>query len=172
MPNTVYLAYGSNLHPLRLSSRVASARFLDVVEMPGYQLAFHKRSIDGSAKCLVYSGQDSSRVVYGALYEFESHEKQVLDKFEGVGNGYIEQPLQLTLNKETLNSYAYFAQATHIEPALVPYDWYKALVLAGARHHGLPAEYVASIEATPSIPDPDIERAQANAKLLRQMGQR
>ena len=52
-----YLAYGSNLHPLRLTLRVPSARVIGVVEMPGYMLEFHKRSIDGSGKCLIYTEQ-------------------------------------------------------------------------------------------------------------------
>lgn len=39
---------------------------------------------------------------------------------------------------------------------------YKNLVLAGARYHKFPNEYVAAIEATPSKPDPDAKRTQEN----------
>lgn len=46
------LAYGSNLHPLRLRKRVSTANLIGIVEMQGYQLAFHKRSTDESGKCL------------------------------------------------------------------------------------------------------------------------
>jgi gamma-glutamylcyclotransferase len=46
-----YLAYGSNLHPLRLMQRVSSAKVEDVIELPGRQGNFHKRSPDGSGKC-------------------------------------------------------------------------------------------------------------------------
>ena len=33
------------------------------------------------------------------------------------------------------------------DPSLTPYDWYKAFVLAGAREHGLPQDYVAALDA-------------------------
>ena len=168
MPTVFYLAYGSNLHPLRLTARVPSALPVGVVTIPGYQLAFHKRGIDGSGKCLIYSEQAPAYKVYGALYEFDVREKPALDSAEG--SGYREQLVQVTVNQETFTPYKYVAQPSHIEPDLVPYDWYKALVLAGAHYHGFPPDYIDSIEAAPSIPDPDSQRAQANKKLLTQMG--
>jgi hypothetical protein len=169
MSNIFYLAYGSNLHPLRLAARIPSARIIDVVEMPGYLLAFHKRSIDGSGKCLIYAEQGQDHKMYGVLYEFNSLEKSDLDKAEGKGRGYCEQLVKFPLNGETYTSYVYVAQSTHIDASLVPYHWYKDLVLAGARYHGLPAEYIASIEATPSKPDLDAKRKQENEDLLKQM---
>ena len=167
MSTVHYLAYGSNLHPLRLTARVPSARPVGVVEMPGYALAFHKRSVDGSAKCLVYADQGRPHKVYGAIYALDAREKGDLDLHEGKGNGYYEQHLPLPLKDEMCTPYLYLAQPTHIDPGMVPYDWYKALVLAGARFHGFPAEYVADIEATPSRPDPDPARARQNNELLR-----
>lgn len=171
MPNVHYLAYGSNLHPLRLAVRVPSARVVGVVEMPGYLLAFHKRSVDGSGKCLIYTEQGEHNKMYGVLYEFDAREKGHLDALEGRGKGYCEQLVQFPLNGKTYTPYIYVAQSTHIDPALVPYHWYKHLVLAGARYHDLPAEYIAAIEATPSKPDPDATRTQDNEHLLRRMGQ-
>jgi hypothetical protein len=165
-----YLAYGSNLHPVRLAARVPSARAVGVVEMPGYALAFHKRSVDGSAKCLVYADQGPQHRVYGVVYEFDSHEKAALDRHEGKGNGYYEQRLSVSLNDATHTPYLYLAESTHVDTQAIAYDWYKALVLAGARFHGFPAEYIAAIEAMPSQPDSDRARAKSNADLLRAMG--
>lgn len=170
MPNVFYLAYGSNLHPLRLAARVPSARKVGIVEMPGYRLAFHKRSIDGSGKCLIYTEQNQSHTMYGVLYEFDASEKAALDKAEGKGNGYCEQLVQFPLNGQTYTPYVYTAQSTHIDSNLAPYHWYKSLVLAGARYNNFPAKYVASIEAIPSIADSDTKRVQENENLLRQMG--
>jgi len=164
-----YLAYGSNLHPLRLGARVPSARAVGVVEMRGYTLAFHKRSIDGSAKCLVYGGQAPNHKTYGVVYELDAGEKADLDRYEGAGNGYYEHNLELQLNGETCAPYLYLAQATHVDAGIVPYDWYKALVVAGARFHRFPAGYIAAIEAMPSQPDPDPGRARVNADLLRRI---
>ena len=171
MPTVFYLAYGSNLHPLRLTARVPSARVIGVVEMPGYLLAFHKRSIDGSGKCLMYTEQGQHQKMYGALYEFDAKEKEALDKAEGKGSGYCEQLVQFPLNGETYTPYVYVAQSTHIDPTLAPYDWYKSLVIAGARYHGFPTEYIASVEAISSKPDLNAKRKQENEDLLRQIGQ-
>lgn len=165
-----YLAYGSNLHPSRLAARVPSARVIGVVEMPGYMLAFHKRSVDGSGKCLLYTEQGTSHKTFGVLYAFDAREKANLDSAEGKGKGYIEQLVQFPLNGQTYTPYIYCAQSTHVDANLVPYHWYKSLVLAGARYHGLPPDYMTAIEATPSKPDPDAKRTQENEKLLRQMG--
>jgi gamma-glutamylcyclotransferase (GGCT)/AIG2-like uncharacterized protein YtfP len=171
MPTVFYLAYGSNLHPLRLATRVPSARVIGVVEMSGYRLAFHKRSKDTSGKCLIYTEQDQHHKVYGVLYEFDVREKAALDTVEGKGSGYCEQLMQVPLNGETYTPYVYIAQSTHIDSNLVPYHWYKDLVLSGARYHGFPAEYIASIGATPSKPDLNVNRKQENESLLGQMGQ-
>ena len=170
MPTVFYLAYGSNLHPLRLTARVPSARVVGVIEMPGYLLAFHKCSIDGSGKCLIYTQQGQHHKMYGVLYEFDAREKEALDKAEGKGSGYCEELVQFPLNGETYTPYVYVAQSTHIDPTLVPYNWYKSLVIAGARYHGFPTEYIASIQATASKPDLNAKRKQENEDLLRQIG--
>jgi gamma-glutamylcyclotransferase len=166
-----YLAYGSNLHPLRLTRRVSSARVIDVVEMPGYRIAFHKRSVDDSGKCLIYAERGQHHVAYGVLYEFDARDKASLDAAEGKGNGYFEQLVQFLRKGKTYAPYRYAARPTHIDPKLVPYHWYKELVLAGARYHRFAPEYIASIEAMPSKPDPDPRRAQENATLLSEMEQ-
>jgi gamma-glutamylcyclotransferase len=105
------------------------------------------------------------------LYEIDAREKASLDALEGSGKGYREQLVQFPLNGETYTPYIYVAQSTHIDPALIPYHWYKSLVLAGAKYHNFPDEYVAAIEATPSKADPDAKRTQENDHLLKQMEQ-
>ncbi len=162
-----YIAYGSNLHPLRLTERVPSARAVDVVEMPGHRLAFHKRSVDGSAKCHIYTDEVERLTAYGVLYEFHVDHKPHLDAAEGAG--YRERIAKYPVNGETYRPYTYIARPTHIEPDLVPYHWYKELVLAGARYHGFPEDYISSIEATPSREDPDADRAGRHRDMLRRM---
>lgn len=171
MSTVHYLAYGSNLHPVRLVERVPSARVIGVIEMPGWLLAFHKRSIDGSGKCLIYTEQGEHHRMYGVLYEFDAREKANLDLLEGNNKGYSEKLVKFSLNCETYTSYIYVAQPTHIDPTLVPYHWYKNLVLAGAKYHNFPAHYIAAIETIHSKADPDINRTQDNENLLRRMGQ-
>lgn len=44
--------------------------------------------------------------------------------------------------------------ATRIKDSMKPFHWYKQHVLVGARENGLPADYIAKIEAVESIDDP------------------
>lgn len=68
MPTIHYLAYGSNLHPIRMTERVPSARVLGAIELPDHLLAFNKRSTDGSSKCLLYSQlRESSKSLRSSL---------------------------------------------------------------------------------------------------------
>ena len=46
-------------------------------------------------------------------------------------------------------------RATRIDPDLKPFAWYLAHVLAGAREHRLPADYIAAIECLAVVDDPD-----------------
>lgn len=165
MPDVFCVAYGSNLHPVRLRERVASARAVGVVELPGYALAFHKRGGDGSGKCLLYeAGGDA--LAYGVLYGLAAADKPALDRFEGLGVGYGEHALTVRLEGREHRAYLYMALPSHVAPAARPFHWYKQLVLAGARHHRLPQPYIAAIAAVPSIDDPDAHRARTHDALL------
>ena len=42
-----YLAYGSNLHPFRLSQRIAVKRLVATVSLNGFRLYFHKCGKNG-----------------------------------------------------------------------------------------------------------------------------
>jgi len=164
------VAYGSNLHPIRMEERVPSARVLGVVNLPELRLAFHKRSNDGSGKCLLHESRASVDHAYGVLYELDPAQKAGLDAAEGSGKGYFEQQVRVPLNGMDYPSFIYMASSTHIDNSLLPYHWYKSLVLVGARFHGLPVEYIATIESVGSIEDPDPVRRQKNEDLLRKMG--
>lgn len=161
-----YLAYGSNLHPFRLMQRVSSAKPIGVVPMPGKRLTFHKRSQDGSGKCFFFESGDAHDIMYGVVYEFDAAEKSNLDALEGLGKGYNEQLVAVPLNGETYQAHIYVAASTHIDASLVPYDWYKEMVLLGARYHELPSEYVAAIESVASVPDLDPKRTARNEAIL------
>ncbi|WP_179298527.1 gamma-glutamylcyclotransferase family protein [Burkholderia ubonensis] len=169
MPRVHYVAYGSNLHPLRLIERVPSAQELGVVELPGCQLTFHKRSIDGSGKCHLHSDQKANHKVYGVLYEFDSEEKQRLDELEGLNQGYSEQTNQFVLREETYSAYLYVTQPSHIDSNLIPYHWYKKIVLLGARFHTFPDDYINYIESIPSKDDSNFNQVREKEMLIQRM---
>lgn len=148
--------YGSNMSQRRLQARVPSARFVAVAELPGHRLRFHKSATDGSAKCdAEETGNPEDRVI-GVVYEIADAEKPDLDRHEALGFGYDEKQVVLTTGTGSLRAWMYYA--TRINASLKPFHWYKDHVLIGARENGLPAEYIARIEAVASIDDPKPER--------------
>jgi gamma-glutamylcyclotransferase len=56
-----------------------------------------------------------------------------------------------------------------VDAGLPPYSWYKALVLAGARQHGLPVDYVAMLEAVIAVQDGDAARHGKHMELARDL---
>lgn len=82
-----YAAYGSNLHPLRLRERVASARLIGTHFLADWSLRFHKRSRDKSAKCNIDAGGSG---IYVAVSDISVADMRTLDGIEGLGSGYSE----------------------------------------------------------------------------------
>jgi len=159
-----YFAYGSNLHPLRLRERAPSSTPVGVAVLEGYALRFHKRGADGSAKCDVVP-HDGGRV-YGVAFRVHPNDLATLDAAE---QGYDRVTLHVAGATGALTAFTYRARPDRIVPGLKPYRWYRDLVALGARHHGLPADYVAAIEAVVVRDDPDGARAAARASLLERL---
>ena len=90
-----------------------------------------------------------------------------LDRIEGVGHGYAAISLDIP---PFGNCASYLAEASHVDESLLPYDWYKEFVLAGAKYHGFPDEYVARIASTQAIPDPDPDRSASQWALAERLG--
>ena len=147
-----YAAYGSNLHPLRLTDRIPSAQFIATGHLPNWSLYFHKRSKDHSGKCNILVGDDG---VHFAIFEISVKDKMTLGKIEGVGFGYSEISLSLP---DFGDCVSYIAEKSHIDDSLRPYDWYKEFVLVGARFHGFPDEYLKRIESIRTLCDPNPDR--------------
>jgi len=166
MPNETFLnfAYGSNMFTPRLHKRCPSARAQGIAFLSGHDLRWHKRSTDGSGKCDIVATKDTKRSVFGVLFEIAMGEKPALDRLEGLGVGYEEIDVCLIFEGSETRAKAY--RATSTDPSLKPYSWYHALVVAGAKEHGLPDEYAGRIEQVSSWEDPDRERHERNMRLL------
>lgn len=162
-------AYGSNMLSARLKARCPSARSLGVARLLGYQLRWHKRSGDGSGKCDAVCVH-SDHAVFGVVYEIDATHKTALDRAEGLGHGYDQKDTTVSLNGEAVSVSIYFATIT--DPALKPYTWYKALVVAGAKEHGLPKPHIATLEAVEASEDPDRTRHDTNMRIVGAAGQR
>ncbi|UUP20060.1 gamma-glutamylcyclotransferase family protein [Nitratireductor thuwali] len=167
----VYFAYGSNMSTARLRERMPSCKPLGIATLPGLSLRFHKRSVDKSGKCNAYpSGDDGS--VIGVLFSFDPAERAKLDKAEGVGSGYVHAMVTVINEKGRRRKVlTYLASSDYVDDSLKPYGWYKDFVLAGAREHGLPPEYVAKcIESVEAIEDPKKTREKKRRATLSRPG--
>ncbi len=146
----LYFAYGSNLHPGRMTARVPSAQTVSVARLIDYRLTFGKwGERDDSGKCDVAPA--AGEVVWGVVYRIDGSEQYLLDAAEGPG--YRIETVMLATDDGPIEAFTYIARPDWLtdDP---PYDWYRDIVAAGAREHGLPADYVARIEAAPAVPDP------------------
>ena len=164
-----YLAYGSNLHPYRLIQRVPNTRLVTTTRLDGHAVSFTKRSKDGSSKCSLATAASADCAAYVAIYELPLSEKHLLDAAEGLGEGYDQTKFQVTVADVTFNVFTYIAAATHVSDDLLPYDWYKSMIVEGARYHAFPDEYVRGFELQSCIPDPDVGRQNKAVAIVSQM---
>ncbi len=161
-----YFSYGSNMCTRRLHARVGSSRFRAVGSLKGYQLRFHKRSVDGSGKCNALHTGDTSDEVCGVIFDIAASDRPKLDKAEGLGYGYHEQQVDILTATGVMAAYTYVAAPSYVEDALAPYSWYKAFVVEGAKEHGLPLSYVKKLEAVKAHEDSDMNRDRENRNIL------
>ncbi len=162
-----YFAYGSNMLTRRLARRVPSARPLGDGWLSGHRIAFHKRGWDGSGKANLLATGDPEDRVHGVLFELAAAERPELDRAEG---GYDRHTVRVRTGPglpDVLPALTYVADDAFIDDSLLPFPWYKAFVVDGAREHGLPAGYVEWLAAVGVVPDPDPRRARRNRAIAR-----
>jgi hypothetical protein len=141
----------------RLQRRCKSAHAVGSAWVDGYELVFHKISKDGSGKATLIKANDASARVYGVIFSIDASEKTDLDRHEGPG--YACQDFQVfTAPASPVDAVTYLALAQSSNTALVPYDWYRDLVIAGAERNSLPNAYVEGLRAVAANPDPVADR--------------
>lgn len=147
----LYFAYGSNMLSSRLIARCPSAKVIGIASARHHALKFSKKSIDGSGKATLLECVDAIHTP-GVLFEIEEGEREELDKFEGAGKGYdrVDKFGIETIN-ETATATTYLASETQSD--LIPFDWYLALVIAGALEHELGDEHTDRLRAVAYMPD-------------------
>jgi len=137
-----YFAYGSNLDPRtflgRRKMRPAETR---VATLGGFRLVFDLPVGPGErgvANLLPASGAS----VCGVAYRIDEAQGRRLDRTEGVPRAYRRHAIELEdRSGERIRGFTYVSP--HRQPQRKPSPRYMGLLLHGARHHGLPAEYVA-----------------------------
>lgn len=165
MSDDLYLAYGSNLYPPRLRARIGEIEFVSVCRLPGYHFAYNKVGSDGSAKANVTA--ESGALSWGVIWRIFRHAWPALDRFEGVGRGYERVGIEIDLDTDGgALAQTYIAPDAWQSTDLVPYSWYRDLVVAGAGHWRFPGEYLSVVRDVPVRRDPDLTRHREHELLI------
>ena len=152
MHTCLYFAYGSNLLSTRLTARCSSARVVGVAMTDGWTVSFTKPGGDGSGKAGLVQRQGAAHP--GVVNELAADEMPVLDRIEGLGHGYTrDDEFAVTmLDDGSRVSTATYMPQRH-DHALMPFDWYLALCIAGATENRFDPQVLAAFQATPFKPD-------------------
>jgi len=160
-------SYGSNMYSERLIKRVPSTKILGIGKSQGFKIEFSKRSKDGSGKATLIRTTNKSDIIWGTISTILKKEKPLLDKAEGLGEGYNEERILIkTETSENTLLITYIAEDSYIDKKLIPYSWYKTLVVEGAKENGLPEKYTEKLELQKAKEDKNIERAKCELKIL------
>ena len=154
-----HFAYGSNMltERLKANNRCPGARVCGCAFAEGAIIEFSKRSLDGSGKATL--GRAAGQRTLGVLFKIPNAQSCALDRAEGAGNGYHRCdafPIHRYGSDAIVQAVTYLA--TSPEANLKPYDWYLALVVAGADQHGLGDDYLAKLRREPYVQDAERTR--------------
>lgn len=101
---------------------------------------------------------------YAGLYRLSSTQALELDRHEG---GYERRTLGcLLVDHEAVEAFTYLPKPQLLVQGVQPYEWYRQLVIAGARALDLPPDYLERLVAEPAKADPDTARRERNEALL------
>lgn len=152
----VYFAYGANIHPGWLRRRVPEATLIGAGMLPGYRLAFRKRGRDGAARSDACPSAEPGAVLPGALYSLPA---AALARLGAAGAGYHAERVVVETVAGPQEAITWRADPADIVTGLRPWDWYVALIRAGATLLDLPEAHLRWLEQAPVAVDPDRERA-------------
>jgi hypothetical protein len=156
----LYFAYGSNLNPDQMRVRAPGHQVVGMAVLREHRLAFPLYSNDwggGVASIQPLHGG----TVWGMLYEVSEEDLAVLDRYEGFRAAGDQHNLYDRLNMTVdvtrpddgsvprrVRAALYVARPSNPSP---PSRRYLDTILAGARHHHLPEEYVTALANHPVL---------------------
>jgi len=142
------------MHSAQMKQRCPSATFVCRAKLPSHRLAFTLKSVSrdcGVADVLYDEGRD----VWGVVYEIRENELRDLDKDESFRpgrrddqNNYTRENHYVWPDGDAKRALLVCLYRGHpqLDPPLPSYD-YKRLIVEGARHWNLPAEYIRELES-------------------------
>jgi cation transport regulator ChaC len=142
-----YFAYGSNMQRATFVTRRGMRPQRSVAaRLPGYRLTFDL-PVGPGERGVANLVADSAATTHGVLHLITSQEFAVLDRTEGVGNGYYGRVAvrAIVCDARHVDSWTYVS--SHGVLGRKPSARYMGLLLDGAREHDLPAAYIRELES-------------------------
>jgi cation transport regulator ChaC len=148
-----YFAYGSNLDPETfLGRRRMTPLETRVAVLERFELRFDLPVGPGERGVANVAPRDGDHV-WGAAYLLTLEDADRLDRTEGVHRGaYLRLSVEVRdTNRASVSAFTY--HSSRGVAGRKPSRRYLGLLLAGARHHGLPPHYVERLRALPIAVD-------------------
>jgi len=141
-----YFAYGSNLSVGQKELRTGRIRRAIRCRLPGYAFAFNKRGRNGQVYANIVANSKSE--VWGVVYLCNPEAMRAMDQYEGVASGHYKRiPVRVVQDTgEETDAITYIAGADYVCEPGKPSREYLERIVSGAKHHGLPDEYVERIK--------------------------
>jgi gamma-glutamylcyclotransferase (GGCT)/AIG2-like uncharacterized protein YtfP len=150
----LYFAYGSNMDPHHMTSRVPGARVFGPAKLDGFRLAFSVYSTEweGGAANLEL---DQDAHVWGVLWEVPEDQTGGLDAFQGHPTFFRREDVVVEGPNGPAIAFTY--RVAHQEGTYVrPTDTYVQLLRSAIRVHGLPPEALDMLDRAARPPKPSI----------------
>ncbi len=144
MSRHLYFAYGSNLKLRQLQRRCPGSTVVGRARLPGYRRAFTRYATKRKGGVADIVAEEDAEV-WGVLYDVDDEGMASLDAFEGVPRAYRRETVRVTDDEGVeREAETYDANKTG---EFAPCREYLDLIVTGGREHGLPDEYIRSVEA-------------------------
>ena len=142
----LYFSYASNMDEAQMADRCPDARPVDGAMLPDYGIVITSQ---GYANVVESPGD----VVFGLLWTISPADEESLDRYEGVRPGlYRKVEIGVTpIGGKAVRALIYLATERTTGS---PRPGYLELVVAAARRHRLPEDYIRRLEAWQSARQP------------------
>ncbi len=148
-----YFAYGSNLDPgTFLGRRRMRPLGRRVARLDGFELVFDL-AVGRGERGVANVRPHPDAHLWGVAYQLTAPEFDRLDRTEGVHRGVYYRTAVSLRGADGVPLEAFTYQSDRRRPDRKPSRRYLRLLLVGARHHGLPTEYVRWLRELPLAED-------------------
>ena len=129
----LYFAYGSNMNPKRMASRVDYEGKIAIGRLNGFRLVFNKIDYGNVGSGFANVVASNSGFVEGILYSVRKEYLKVLDEYEGVPYHYRRVVKSIETDYGTVDAAVYIATKTATGVRLRPKRSYWYHLAVGAR---------------------------------------